>query len=77
MATTSSRKSGREIFRKFPTDLATRFAFLLVGIAGFLHPRRSIFEIVKKIADTASKEFQHFEQEDLKDMLEFIASTKW
>lgn len=55
----------------------TRISFLFLGLHGFLFPRRTAFEILKKIAYFASKEIQAFEQEDLEDLLELIASAKW
>lgn len=55
----------------------TRIAFLFLGLHGFLFPRKTAFEILKKIAYFAAKELQALEQEDLEDLLEFIASAKW
>lgn len=54
-----------------------RIAFLLLGLSGFLFPRKTVFEILKKIAYFVKRELQAFEREDLEDLLEFIASAKW
>jgi len=73
-----SRKTGRELSRSMPTGPLVRLCFFVLGVAGFLCPRKTTFYILRSTVIGASKELQNFKSaEDLQDLFKFIASTKW